>query len=666
MSTRAVWSTVAIVLPAALALAGCGSNSSSNSQPIRVTLAPSAAQTLSPGKTLTLTATVANDSSNRGVTWAVAGGGTLGQETASSAIYTAPATVTAALQATVTAAAAADPSATASVAITVNPNPAVTTTVLPEGTAGAAYSATLAASGGTGALTWSVSAGTLPAWATLDAASGVLSGTPTAAGASSFSVTATDAAGVASAPQALTLTVNAAGADDGALQGPYAFLLQDASSQTVLIGSLTADGAGGISGGEFDFRGTTVTAHGVNTISAGSYAVGADRRGTLSISDAAGDSFSFTLALGSLSGGVAGWGGITESDGARMLTGQILQQVAGPFTASLLSGDYAFALSGGGGTFAEAGRFTVSGAAISAGLADSNQSGTLTTASAFTGSIGNLDSNGRAQVTLTPSGGSSSTDILYVISAGRFFLSGTGGSADSVAGEGVQQTGGPYTAASLSGNAVIWTQGATGTPAARAEAGLLTFDGAGGATGVIDTNAGGVITAAQSLSGLTYAVTSAGGRFTLTTPGSSAQVGYLIGSNSAFALDSGSSPAVSRILPQAAGPFTTATLQGAFAVATVPLFAANTPPPAGVAPWTNETGVIAFDGAGGLSATLDAAQPGVAQSGVLQTDTYTVGGNGRVSTGSGNQVLYIVSPTRLILLLAEPNNPNPTVQDLRQ
>jgi len=78
----------------------------------------------------------------------------------------------------------------------------------PSGMAGTAYTDTLTAAGGTTPYTWSVSAGTLPAGITLNASTGVLSGTPTLAGTSSFTIKVTDAAS-RTATEATTISVAA-------------------------------------------------------------------------------------------------------------------------------------------------------------------------------------------------------------------------------------------------------------------------------------------------------------------------------------------------------------------------------------------------------------------------------------------------------------------------
>jgi len=70
--------------------------------------------------------------------------------------------------------------------------PAITTTSLPNGTAGTAYSQTLSASGSSS--TWSVDSGSLPTGLTLSSA-GVISGTPSVAGTFTFTVKATNDGG---------------------------------------------------------------------------------------------------------------------------------------------------------------------------------------------------------------------------------------------------------------------------------------------------------------------------------------------------------------------------------------------------------------------------------------------------------------------------------------
>lgn len=74
------------------------------------------------------------------------------------------------------------------------------------GTQAVAYTTTISVTDEIGPPTFAVTAGTLPAGVTLNATTGVLSGTPSAAGAYSFTITATDAYGN-SGSAAYTLTI---------------------------------------------------------------------------------------------------------------------------------------------------------------------------------------------------------------------------------------------------------------------------------------------------------------------------------------------------------------------------------------------------------------------------------------------------------------------------
>ena len=87
--------------------------------------------------------------------------------------------------------------------------PTITTTTLPDGTVGVAYSQTLEATGGTPPYDWSLASGALPGGLTLDSSTGAVSGTPTSPGTYAFTTQVTDDA-AQSDTQALSITVAAA------------------------------------------------------------------------------------------------------------------------------------------------------------------------------------------------------------------------------------------------------------------------------------------------------------------------------------------------------------------------------------------------------------------------------------------------------------------------
>lgn len=184
-----------------------------NLQAVTVSLTPSAAQTDEQTQTTAVTAAVGNDPTTAGVTWSLNTGakGTLSSATTTGVTYNAPASVTVASADTITATSKFDSTKTATLTINLVPPPAVTTSALPSGTVGTAYTTTnLAATGGVSPYTWTVTSasGTFPAGLTLSSA-GAISGTPTAYGTFNFTVQAKDANGFTASAN-LSIKVNPA------------------------------------------------------------------------------------------------------------------------------------------------------------------------------------------------------------------------------------------------------------------------------------------------------------------------------------------------------------------------------------------------------------------------------------------------------------------------
>lgn len=131
--------------------------------------------------------------------------------------------------------------ASRTVPLVIAARPAFTAAVPPGGQVGVAYSTTLAVTGGTAPLTWSVTAGSLPPGLTLNPSTGVLSGTPTTASTYNFTASVKDANNqtatktvslqIAAGPLVITKTANVSTAAPGAVVA-YTITIANTSGTT--------------------------------------------------------------------------------------------------------------------------------------------------------------------------------------------------------------------------------------------------------------------------------------------------------------------------------------------------------------------------------------------------------------------------------------------------
>ncbi|MGH9690358.1 MAG: putative Ig domain-containing protein, partial [Candidatus Acidiferrales bacterium] len=213
---------LAIVSFGIVVLAGCHSNATG----ITIQIEPATSVTLDEGQSYNFTATVANDLSNRGVTWSLVqtsstvcsgpGCGKLLNMTNSSVTYVAPTNLAAGESVTLTVESIANHAVTTTATISIVIAPTFSTITLPSGANGVAYNQKITATGGVSPLVYSISSGQLPNGLSITRL-GVIVGKPSAPAisnppnppvTSSFTVTVTDSAiPPISVSQAFTITV---------------------------------------------------------------------------------------------------------------------------------------------------------------------------------------------------------------------------------------------------------------------------------------------------------------------------------------------------------------------------------------------------------------------------------------------------------------------------
>jgi Putative Ig domain len=618
------------ILVWAICFAGCSGSSSTTT----ITLSPASAQTLNPGQTVTITATVANDKNSQGVTWSLTGPGSLSGNTTTTVVYTAPTSLSATTTATITATSVANTGVTATESITVNAVLTITTTSLPAGTLNVPYNVFVSAAGSTGTFTWDVTSGSLPAGltflATSNSSSAEISGTPTALGTSSFTVRVTDSAG-ASVTQPLSITIN---------QPP---------PLSVATASLPAGNVG------IGYSQTLQASSGVQpytwSITSGTLPVGLTlvSNGVISGTPAATGTSDFTVQV------------VDSSTPAPQIATANLSITINPgITNNLrLSGNYAFSVRGFdlNGLFVAAGSFVADGnGGISTGIMDTNNTAALIASQSFNGTY-SIGENGLGTMTFNITSGGSRTFALSMLANGNAniieFDDTTGGfTGNSARNSGVllKQTKSAFSTSSINGSYAFGFLGIDSAQNRFGIAGDFQADGAGTfKNGFLDSDDASSGPSSPIFISGAYSVASSGrGLATITTgQGTTSYSFYVVSSTELLAMEidpfsTGGDPLVSgAILQQVSGSDFTAT--GVFEVTGLD---ASGP--------TAESQVGLFEAiTGAFSMTSDQNTGGTLTS-PSGSGTYSIA-NGRVAlTGTGFQnsqpVLYMVNPNQAFII----------------
>ena len=581
----------------------------------------------------------------------------------------------------------------APVTITVNPALKLTTTALPAGTAGNAYSGPINVTGGVPGYSWTVTGlpGSFSYFNTSDSTL-TITGTPASSGAIPIQVWVQDTTGASAGPVAYTINVapGPSGTNNANLDGRYVCLFQGSidtdDTRWATVASFQADGQGNIAGGIFDTNGYDIgSASG--TIS-GSYSIASDNNGMASIrtiltNGAAGiQTTQWAVALSSAAQPAQHFRMVEADDLGTLPSYQqgsanCYLATASAFASNTISGaSFAFGLDGednSGNLKASAGIFSASGGNSASGNIDSALGGNATVqSSAFTATYTAPDpATGRFTMALKGAGNSTGFTV-YIIDANRMFVLDNTSNDGEQAGNMRTQQQAPYSGASINGPFVLYMRGAEFNSGGSTPSGYYShvFEGAGDGAGNMAINQSyaddtGVYSAGQSIGG-PFALT-----FDSAHPGrvifpsaSGTTYLYLFNTGSAFEMSVGDNGSLDSgwLEPQTQTTFTSAALTGTYLLGKLPLLSGLSPGSVGEYSLTSNGAIngavtvsgretLSWDQAMSLTYSWDTTAPG--------TGTFLVA-NGSQSESS----CAVISATKFVC--TSQTNPAPSVEVIEQ